>query len=142
MANTTNINDKIYWSYRNIGRGDTPLTAQEVTFGESATVDAFSRLRVSNGTVNFESFEIQGKKTNLWNETNVGGASTAHVANQSAIQYTMGAANGDKNRRSSKQLTLYNPGTSLLVLMTGVMGVGAINSSQRMGIFDAKTGRW
>ncbi len=140
MANTTNINDKIYWSYRDVGRGDEPLTAQAVTLGDSPSIDAFARLRVSNGVVVFDAFEIDAKKTFIWTETNTGAATTAHVANQSAVQYNMSAATGDKNRRASKKLTLYTPGTSIMLLATCVMGVGAVNSRQRIGMFNATNG--
>jgi hypothetical protein len=116
------------------------MWAQMVTFGDTPAADAFGRLRVSTPNVTFDNYEITGKKTLVWNESTAGGASMAHVANQSAIKFETTAANGDKATRSSKKLSLYTPGTSILAFLTGVMGAGAANSSQRIGLFSANDG--
>lgn len=136
----TNLNDRIYNSYVESTRGDALEFSQRVTFNDGMQTDAFGRVRVSLPNVVYDNYEIQGKKTLVWNELVVGAASCAHVANQSAIGFFTTAANGDKVTRSSKKLTLYTPGTSILVFLTGIMGVGAANSSQRMGIFNSTNG--
>lgn len=139
MTNTT-INDRIYNSYVETTNANGIEFAQRMTLGDSFQTDSFGRLRVSLPNVVYDNYEIQGKKTIVWNELAVGAATAAHVANQSSIAFSTSAANGDKFTRSSKKLTLYTPGTSILVFLTGVMGVGAANSSQRMGIFNANNG--
>lgn len=58
---TTNINDRIYNSFIDVTRGDTPLWAQRISLGDSPSIDAFARMRVSNGVTVFDSFEITGK---------------------------------------------------------------------------------
>jgi len=139
MTNSS-INDRIYNSFEETTRGEDLQFSQRVAFGDNALIDAFGRVRTSLPSVVFDNYEIQGKKTLVWNEKIVGGASIAHVANQAACQFVTTAANGDKATRSSKKLSLYTPGTSILVFMTGVMGVGATGSSQRIGLFSAMDG--
>ena len=136
----TNINDRIYNSYIETTNSNGLEFAQRVTLGDSFQTDAFGRLRVSLPNVVYDNYEIQGKKTLVWNELAVGAASASHVANQSSIKFETTAANGDKFTRSSKKLTLYTPGTSILVFLTGVMGTGASKSYQRMGIFNENNG--
>ena len=136
----TNINDRIYRSFEETTRGDDLQFSQRVAFGDNALIDAFGRVRTSLPNVVFDNYEIQDKKTLVWNEKLTGAATITHVANQAACQFNTSAANGDKATRSSKKLSLYTPGTSILVLCTGIMGVGAANSSQRIGLFSALNG--
>lgn len=136
----TNINDRIYRSFEETTRGDDLQFSQRVAFGDNALIDAFGRIRTSLPNVVFDNYEIQDKKTLVWNEKLTGAATIAHVANQASCAFNTSAANGDKATRSSKKLSLYTPGTSILVLCTGIMGVGAANSSQRIGLFSAMNG--
>lgn len=140
MATQSNISDRIYRSFVEITRGDNPMWAQMVSFGDTPANDAFGRLRVSTPNVVFDNYEITGKKTLVWAEAVAGAASIAHVANTSSIMLATTAANGDKCTRSSKKLSLYTPGTSILAFLTGVMGAGATNSAQRIGLFSANDG--
>lgn len=136
----TNINDRIYRSYVETTRDNDLQFAQRVSFGDNMQIDAFGRIRTSLPAVVFDNYEIQGKKTLVWNEKLTGAATIAHVANQAACQFNTSAANGDTATRSSKKLSLYTPGTSILLFLTGVMGVGATGSSQRIGLFSAMDG--
>ena len=136
----TNINDRIYNSYVETSRDSSLEYAQRVTLGDSTANDSFGRLRTSLPNVVYDNYEIQGKKTLIWNEALVGAGTATHVTNQSATQFSVSAASGDKVTRSSKKLSLYTPGTSILCFLTGVMGAGAANSSQRMGIFSSLNG--
>jgi hypothetical protein len=136
----TSLNDRIYRSYVETTRGDHLEFAQRVTFGDGPTIDAFARQRVSTPNVVFDNYEIQDKKALIWSEALVGGATIAHVANNSSCKFETTAANGDKATRSSKKLSLYTPGTSILCLLTVVMGKGATNSAQRSGLFSAMDG--
>ncbi len=139
MTNAS-INDKIMNSYyETTPDGDLQYT-QRVGFGDSPQTDSFGRLRVSLPNVVYDNYEIQGKKTIVWNEALVGAGTATHVANQSSVAFGVSAANGDKVTRQSKKLTLYTPGTSILCFFTGVFGVGAVGSCQRIGIFNANNG--
>jgi hypothetical protein len=139
MTNAS-INDKVMNSYYETTPDGELQFTQRVGFGDSAQTDSFGRVRVSLPNVVYDNYEIQGKKTIVWNELAVGAATATHVANQSSVAFATSAANGDKFTRSSKKLTLYTPGTSILCFMTGVFGVGAVGSSQRIGIFNAANG--
>lgn len=139
MTNAS-INDKIMNSYYETTPDGELQFTQRVGFGDSAQTDSFGRVRVSLPNVVYDNYEIQGKKTLVWNELAVGAATATHVANQSSVAFATSAANGDKFTRSSKKLTLYTPGTSILCFMTGVLGVGAVGSSQRIGIFNSTNG--
>ena len=137
---TTNLSDRMYRSYTEISKGDNVSFAQNVTYGDTEANDSFGRLRVSSSESIFDNFEITGKKTTLWSENSAGTVACTHVANQSCIQFAPSMTSGNFITRSSKKLSLYTPGTSLMILCTGVMGVGAVNSSQRIGLFSALDG--
>ena len=132
--------DKDYNSYVDISKGDKPEFARRTSFGDSPIIDAFGRLRVSHAVSEFDSMEINGKRTDLWVEINTGGSSTNHVANQSSVRFVTTAANGDKSTRRSKALLTYVPGVSVSVHCSGVMGAGAVNSYQRIGLFNTQNG--
>lgn len=134
------LNDRIYYSYADISRGSTPLFAQNITFAEAAQSDAFGRMRVSTPDSIFDNYEIQGKKTLFWSENSVGTTVCTHVANESSVQFAASTTSGNKVTRSSKKLSLYTPGSSLMVLATGVMGAGQTGSAQRIGFFNAENG--
>jgi hypothetical protein len=134
------IADRQYNSYDETSRGDELKFSQRITFGDTPIFDAFGRLRVSSPNVVFDNYEITGKKILAWSEALTGAATIAHQANESACKFSTSAASGDKATRSSKKLSLYTPGTSILGFFTGVMGVGATGSSQRIGIFSANDG--
>ena len=135
-----NINDKFYNSFQNTSRGSDLGFAQKVTYGDSPLSDAFGRMRTSYPDSIFDNYEIDGKKTLFWSESHTGTVVCTHVANQSAIQFGTSMTSGNKVTRSSRKLSLYTPGTSLMVLCTGVMGAGQTGSSQRIGMFDSKNG--
>ena len=135
-----NLADKMYGAYQHTSRGDDLTFSQRVTYGDTPLNDAFGRLRVSMGDSIFDNYEIQGKKTLFWSENHVGTVACTHVANQSAIQFATSMTSGNKVTRSSRKLSLYTPGTSLMVLATGIMGTGQTGSAQRIGFFDAYNG--
>ena len=135
-----NLTDKMYRSYTETSRGDNTLFSQQITYGDSALNDAFGRLRMSLPETVFDNFEIQGKKTLFWTERTTGTVSCTHVANQSAVQFSASMTSGNRITRSSKKLSLYTPGNSLMILATGVMGSGQTGSAERIGFFDDSNG--
>jgi len=122
-----------------ISAGETK-SAVRMSFGDSASIDAFSRMRVSNPQVVFDSLEPLLSKSLIYSEATSGSASISYVSNQSSHNFTTTNASRDKATRSSKKLIEYVPGTSLMVFCTGIMGVGATGSSQRIGMFDDQNG--
>lgn len=116
------------------------------------SVDAFSRIRISE-----VSTLAQFKKTNrtedkiLMNEQITGTASKTHNRNESSITLRVEAANS-KIIRQSKRYISYQPGKSLMVLMTGVLdsgksllstpesGYNESDTISRIGYFDEYNG--
>lgn len=118
--------------------GNTP--GVRVGFADGPNIDAFSRLRVSNPNVIFNAMEPQGPKTYIYTSAIAGSAAITFVTGTAAHAFETTTANGDKATRQSKRLAEYVAGTSLIAIMTGVMGAGALNSRQRIGLFDDNDG--
>ena len=135
-----NIADKQFFSYVETSKGPDPSYAQRVTFGDGGSVDAFARLRTSIPTVVFDSAESITPRQDRWNSAVSGGGAITYVANNASHQFIVGATNGDSARRSSKRMNIYVPGTSILVLTTGVMGSGATNQKRRIGYYNSDNG--
>lgn len=102
--------------------------------------DAFGRHRVSNP---FDVFEVQHEyNTNplIWADTPVGGATIAHLPNESSVRMRCGTASGDSAVRQSKRYFRYKPGKSQMIVMTANIGTKKANVRQRLGLFDANDG--
>jgi len=111
-----------------------------IAIADGPNLDAFSRLRVSNPNVIFDSHETTDEKDILWSENTAGSGSIAYIQNQSSHNLSVSGDSGDRATRRTKKLMQYIPGTSMLIMCTGVMGVGAINSRQRIGLFNGENG--
>jgi hypothetical protein len=135
-----NIADKQFYSYVETSKGLSPSYAQRVTFGDGGSVDAFARLRTSVPTVVFDSAESITSRQDRWNSAISGGGAITYVADNASHQFIVGATAGDSARRSSKRMNIYVPGTSILVLTTGVMGAGATNQKRRIGYYNTNNG--
>lgn len=105
-----------------------------------ASTDAFGRLRVSEPITLFDSKQLYDKRTILWTEALSGGATSVHFPNLAATRLTCGTASGDKATRQTKFYIPYQPGKSLSVKVTGVMGNLKANVRQRIGYFDDNNG--
>lgn len=111
-----------------------------VKFGDSAAIDAFARLRVSNPATLFDA-QLQYDESPLFWETVLAGSGTAtHDPDNSAVDLDTTTAIGDKVTRQTRQYFRYQPGKSQRVLLTGALGVGQSNLSQRVGYFDDDNG--
>ena len=125
-------------SYANV-----PLDAAgnlSVAYGDSPALDAFSRLRVSSPVSLFDSKTLRGtKETLFWDEALTGtGTSTVNTA-ESSVELAV-TASGDAVVRQSKQRIIYQPGKSLIHVMTFVPPVADANVRWRAGYFDANDG--
>jgi hypothetical protein len=80
MTNSS-INDRIYNSYLETTRDEELQFAQRVAFPDNMQIDAFGRIRTSLPSVVFDNYEIQGKKTLVWNEKLTGAAIGICVSN-------------------------------------------------------------
>lgn len=110
--------------------------------GANATIDAFSRARVSNPFTIFESKAYVADHTKFWDDAEMsgGGTSSAHQDPNPAMR--IGVSNTTAGRRTRRTLRhfQYQAGKSQLVLMTGVMGAGGTGINQRIGAFSETNG--
>jgi hypothetical protein len=117
-----------------------PSDQLAIRMGDSASVDAFGRLRVSNPTTLYDAQLQYDNQPLLWETDTDGAGSTAHLPNQSALQLTVTNASGDRVTRQTRSHYRYQPGKSQLIVMTGVLGAGKTGVSQRIGLFDDQNG--
>lgn len=90
--------------------------------GDSANLDAFQRLRVSQVlSLNISKFEYS-KDIHDWPELATGVGTVAHLPNESANLLEVGATAGDRIIKQSKCYLQYQPGNSQMGMMTGVFG--------------------
>jgi hypothetical protein len=121
-----------------------PVTAVNIT-GSVATnfnptqVDAFNRLRVSNPLTLFDSSH-RYKDNNLWSTLSSGGGSVAFNLTQGLMDLNVTNAAGASALRETTKVFAYQPGKSLLVMNTFVMGASATGLVQRVGYFGNENG--
>jgi len=109
-----------------------------VQFGGDTT-DAFGRLRVSQPYTLFDSqnrFQIDPQ----FDTATSGSATATHLSNESSVAMAVTTASGDEVIRETKRVFPYQPGKSLLALMTFVMAPTQTNLRQRVGYFGANDG--
>jgi hypothetical protein len=108
-----------------------------VTLGATAS-DAFGRLRVSNPYTLFDGGLRYGDDAFKWDQVDTGAATSTFLPNESSI--LMNATGAGSAVRQSKQVFSYQPGKSLLVLLTFVMNTPTAGVTQRAGYFGAQNG--
>lgn len=109
-----------------------------VGFG-GPTVDAFGRLRTSSPMTLFDSSH-RFTDNNLWVDSITGTASATFSANEGLVNLAVGSASGDSLVRETYKVFAYQPGKSLLVMSTFVLGTANANLRQRVGYFGADNG--
>jgi hypothetical protein len=111
-----------------------------VKFGDSPSIDAFDRLRVSSPVGIFESTLQYDKQPLLWSEEITGGALSLFNADEAAVHMQV-SSSGDAVKRQTRTYFRYQPGKSQLVFMTFTMaGVSDANVRRRVGYFDVSNG--
>ena len=108
-----------------------------VTLGAAAT-DAFGRLRVSNPYTLFDGGLRYFDNIYKWDQADTGSAVSSFLPNESSI--LMNATGAGSAIRQTKQVFSYQPGKSLLVLLTFVMNAPTAGVTQRAGYFGAENG--
>jgi len=101
--------------------------------------DAFGRLRVSHPHTLFDS-QHQDVENDKWDTLIVGSGTKTHLPNESSVKLEISTANGDSIIRETVRTMMYQPGKSLLILNSGVMGTSKANVVQRIGYFGANNG--
>jgi hypothetical protein len=102
-------------------------------------LDAFGRLRVSNPFTLFDSSHRYADN-NLWANSITGTAAATFSANEGLVNLTVGTASGDRIIRETIKVFSYQPGKSLLVMSTFVLGDAKVGLRQRVGYYGAANG--
>lgn len=109
-----------------------------VTIG-GTSVDAFGRVRISSPMTLFDSSH-RFTDNDLWADSITGTASATFSANEGLVNLAVGTANGDQIVRETKKVFSYQPGKSLLVMSTFVLGNAKANLRQRVGYYGSDNG--
>lgn len=111
------------------------------TLGPTAT-DAFGRFRVSSPYTLFDSFhryQDNGRITQYTTGTN---STSTHEIHSGAIVMSVGTGTNAAVYRESSKAFAYQPGKSLMVLQTFVMGASRTGKRTRVGYFDTQNGHY
>jgi hypothetical protein len=104
----------------------------------SASIDAFGRMRVSNPYTLFDGDLRYGDNTFKWDQVDTGSASSTFLPNESSMR--MATTGAGSAIRQSKRVFSYQPGKSLLTMLTFVMNTPTAGVTQRAGYFGAQNG--
>ena len=102
-------------------------------------VDAFGRLRISEPFTLFDSSH-RYSDNGLWETSTSGTASATFVANEGLVDLAVGTTSGDEVVRETNKIFSYQPGKSLLVMNTFVMGTAKAGLRQRVGYYGQDNG--
>jgi len=102
-------------------------------------VDAFGRLRISEPFTLFDSSHRYADN-GLWATSTSGTASATFVANEGLVDLAVGTTSGDEVVRETNKIFSYQPGKSLLVMNTFVMGTAKAGLRQRVGYYGQDNG--
>lgn len=103
-------------------------------------VDAFGRARVSSPFTLFDSFHRYQDNGKIGTANSATNSSFSHDANSSSILMNVTTANNAYVYRESNRVFAYQPGKSLQILQTFVMGQGKAGLRQRIGYFGTENG--
>ena len=102
-----------------------------------SNMDAFGRQRVSSPETIFDLTHLYDKQPLYVEELLVTGGTTTHLPNEAAVQLNVTTTVGSRAVRQTKRYFNYQPGKSLLVLLTGVLtSVSNTGITSRIGLFD------
>lgn len=105
----------------------------------SASLDAFGRMRVSNPYTLFDGALRYRDDAAKWNQVDTNSATSVFLPNEGSMLMSVTGA-GDSAVRQSKQVFSYQPGKSLLTMVTFVMNTPTVGVNQRVGYFGSQNG--
>ena len=115
-----------------------------VSMSDSASIDAFARMRVSNPETIFDSKQIHSNQSLFWDDQQVTGSGTTSVWSQATASTIMGVALNTAGRRvrQTYRRMNYQPGKSQLIFLTGTLSVsgGGTGIDRCMGYYDDNNG--
>ena len=109
------------------------------TLGTTTNSDAFGRLRVSNPFTLFDSSHRYSDNGH-WVESTTAGGSSSHNSDQGLIDMTVTTASGAQVLRETKRVFNYQPGKSLLSILSFNFNEAKANLKQRIGYYGASNG--
>lgn len=112
----------------------------EISFNDN-NLDAFGRLKVSDPQTLLDVTHTKDKNSLQIHELAFGGATGAYDTNSSSVLMSVNN-DGDRIIRQSRQYSVYQPGKSLFVIMTGVINADSngTDTVSRIGYFDDDEG--
>jgi hypothetical protein len=113
-----------------------------ITAQDNATIDAFGRIRVSEPFTILDTKQLTDSLPLFYDDAEIsgGGTSTTYNANQASTTIAVSANTAGVRARQSKLRGTYQPGKSLLILATFVLGTTPAGVTKRVGYFDEKNG--
>ncbi len=104
-------------------------------------VDAFQRSRVSNPQTLFDSKQIFDALPLVWDDSEVSGTGTGSTYSKPHARSRLSVdTNAGKRVRQTFERFNYQPGKSQEIILTGVLGAGAVGITQAIGYFDDDNG--
>lgn len=115
---------------------------QKVVALDGPIADAFGRLRTAQPHTIFDSKQTNDNAPLIWDdaEKSGGGTGSTYNSNQASTTIDVSATTIGVRTRQTKMRFNYQPGKSQLIMMTGILGVGASGITQRIGIGDDDNG--
>ena len=109
---------------------------------DTALIDAFARLRVSNPVTLFDSKQTISNGALIWDDQETSGAGTSSTHSVDRASSMLAVANltaGVRVRQTVNRMN-YQPGKSQLIFMTGVIGAPETGIRRMLGYFDDNDG--
>ncbi|WP_298751792.1 hypothetical protein [uncultured Arcobacter sp.] len=115
---------------------------QYIQFGDTPSVDAFGKARVSEAVTLFDSQLEYWDYAPLWHTIFDVGATgtTTHLPNEASLSLNTTGDIGSKVIRQTKEYFRYNPAKSQFINLSCVMGANSLGVRKRVGYFDEKNG--
>lgn len=104
-------------------------------YGDTPSIDAFDRLRISEPFTIFDSKQLHDKQPLFWDESIGGSATSTHNVADANVSMTVTASASDYVIRQTKQKFNYQPGKSQLVFMT-FYSLQVTGITSRIGYFN------
>lgn len=110
------------------------------TLDRGGFLDAFGRFRSSSPLTVFDSKLLFDEDALFWSESLASGATAPYDSNRSSKTLTVTSTVGSKAIRQSKEYINYQPGKSIAIHVTCVIGAAVDGIRKRIGLFDDDDG--
>ncbi len=114
--------------------------SQSMFFGDTAALDSFKRLRVSNPVNEFTSEFQYNKHPLFYEEITAVNGTVAHKPTYSAAQFDVTTESGSQAGVQSYEYFRYQPGKSLMIAITFIMPSSQAGTTMQAGYFDDDNG--